>query len=43
MSLAREWRRLQMRMVTGGKLVRGRVFGNLRASGALDLGCDNLM
>src|SRR5579864_8024389 len=39
MSLAREWTGLQMRMVTGGKLARGTVFGNLRAEAGLDGGC----
>ena len=39
MSLAGEWTGLQMRMVTGGTLVRGRVFGNLRAELGLEDGC----
>src|SRR5579864_8174658 len=37
MSLAREWTGLQMRMVTGGKLARGTVFGNLRAEAGLEV------
>ena len=42
MSLAREWTVLQMQMVTGRKLVRGRVFGNLRPQSRSMLGVTTL-